>query len=320
MKNLTVLGAGNAARDLVSKIREQDKDCNITLIDKQNYYFSRDDAIVFPGDTKRKIDLREWADSAGIEFINDKVEKINSQRRKIYLKQNQAREFQNLVVATGIVSKKMTIKGEHREGFFYLSDIDSLKLRDLLRVTSEVCIYVSTWLGLRLALSLVSLGKKIKIVSYSLDFLGQEKSRVIELLKEKNIDIYLNSFIQEVVGEGMIKAVKISPLKVFSSQMVFIDSGFVANLSFFEEPLQLRNTIFTGQEDIYLLGDVNFPNIENQVLFSSTQKRAERQAGVLAEFLLKGVKPDLSGIEVEENSLVANIDKILRPAEGGAQY
>jgi len=314
MNDLTVLGAGNAARDLINKIRQQDKDCNIALIDKENYYFSRDDAITYPGDIKRKIDLGEWADSVGIEFINDKVERINSQRRKIYLKQNQAREFQDLIVATGLASKKMTIKGEHREGFFYLSDMDSLKVRDLLRVTSEACIYVSTWLGLKLALSLVSLGKEVKIVSYSFDFLGQEKERVIELLKEKNIDLYLNSFIEEAVGEGMIKAVKISPLKVFSSQMVFIDSGFNPNLSFFEESIQPKDTIFTEKEGIYLLGDVNFPNIENQVFFSSNHQRAMTQAGILASILLTGTRPDLDDLEpkTEENELNIYIDKILQ--------
>ena len=314
MKGLTVLGAGNAAQELIKKIKEKNKDCNVTLIDKENYYFSRDDSISSPGDIKKKIDIVEWAASMGVEFINDKIERINSQRRKIYLKQNQARDFQDLVVATGLVSKKMTIKGEHREGFFYLSDIDSLKVRDLLRVTSEVCIYVSTWLGLRLALSMVSLGKEVKIVSYSLDFLGTEKERVIQLLKEKNIDIYLNSFIQEAVGEGMVKAVKISPLKVFSSQMVFVDSGFNSNLNFFEEPLQPKDTIFTDREGIYFLGDVNFPNVEQQVFFSSNHQRAKRQADILAEVLLTGIRPDPHSLEleIEGNESEIDIDKILQ--------
>jgi len=43
------------------------------------------------------------------------------------------------------------------------------------------------------------------------------------------------------VGEGVVKAAKLSPLMVFSSQLVFIDSGFVSNLNFFEDGIIIED-------------------------------------------------------------------------------
>ena len=312
MESITILGAGIASQVLIKKLRQENASCKISLIDKNNYYFPREDFISRPGDISRKIDLEQWTQSLGVEFINDKVQRVDPHRKKIYLRQNQVREFKKLIVATGLISKKMTIKGEHREGFSYLSDIDPLKLRGFLRISSEICVYVSTWLGLRLAISLASLGKEVKIVSYSLDFLGQEKIRIIDLLNEKKISLYMNSFIEEAVGEGMIKAVKISPLKVFSSQMVFIDSGFSPNATFFEEEVKLHETFFTDFEDIYFLGDINNQDIEKEVSFTSNYENAKQQATIFSEFLLKGTRPDISSlVRVEDNTKI-NIDKILQ--------
>ena len=312
MESITILGAGIASQFLIKKLRQDNETCKITLIDKNDYYFPKEDLISRPGNISRRIDLGQWAQSLDVEFINDKVERINPQRKKIYLRQDQAREFKKLIVATGLISKKMTVKGEHREGFYYLSDIDPLKLKGLLRISDEICVYVTTWLGLRLAISLASLGKEVKIVSYSLDFLGQEKNRIIDLLNEKNISLYLDSFIEEAVGEGMIKAVKISPLKVFSSQIVFIDSGFSPNVTFFEEEVELHETFFTEFEDIYFLGDINSQNIEGEVSFTSNYEKAKQQATIFSEFLSKGTRPDMSRLVPVEDNTKINIDKILQ--------
>lgn len=284
MKNITVIGAGTAGLTFIERIREKGWDCQITLIDKNDYYFPKKDLISRPGDISGRIELKPWAEDKQIEFINDFVERVSLKRKKIYFRQTEARTFDTLVVATGLSSKKISVKGEHREGFFYLSQIDPFKLKDLLRISSEVTVYVSTWLGIKLALSIRALDKEVRLVGPSLDFLGEDKKRVLNFLQEKNILLHLNTSLEEAVGEGMIKAAKILPLKVFSSQMVFIDSKFSANRGFFEEEVVLRDTFFTDFENSYLLGDVTRNDIEDEFFFDSNYKEAQKQAGILAEY------------------------------------
>jgi len=310
MENITILGAGVSGLALIEEIRAKNIPCNIVLIDKCAYSHPGSEAIHSPGDISKRIDIVEWAKQKGVEFILAWAERINPRRRKIYFKEGQPRDFDNLIVASGLNSKKLPVKGEHREGFFYLSDIDQVKLRNLLRISNEACVYVSTWLGLRLAIALVALGKDVKIVSANLDFLGEDKEKVVMALGSKNIGLYLDAFIEEAVGEGVVKAVKLSPLMVFSSQLVFIDSGFTPNLKFFEDELIIEDNFFTNFEGIYLLGDVNRKDIDREVFFNSNYEDVKKQTRVFSEFITTGVKPDSNSRGSIDKEKIINTEEL----------
>jgi len=315
MENITILGAGVSGLTLIEEIRAKNTPCNIALIDKNSYSYPKSELISSPGDISKKIDLDEWTKERGVELIPAFVERINPRRRKIYFKEGEPRDFDNLIVASGLSSKKLPVKGEHREGFFYLSDIDIFKLRSLLRISKEACVYVSTWLGLRLAIALIGLGKEVRIVSANLDFLGEDKERVINILGAKNITLYLDAFIEEAVGEGVVKAAKLSPLMVFSSQLVFIDSGFVPNLKFFEDEFIIEDNFFTNFEKVYLLGDVNRKDISQKVFFTSNYEDVKGEAHVFAEFIATGVRPTFSKQIIADNSVRTNTEELFRPFE-----
>jgi len=310
MENITILGAGVSGLTLIEEIRAKNTPCNIALIDKNSYSYPKRGLISSPSDISKKIDLDEWTKERGVEFIPAFVERINPRRRKIYFKEGEPRNFDNLIVASGLSSKKLPVKGEHREGFFYLSDIDIFKLRSLLRISKEACVYVSTWVGLRLAIGLTGLGKEVRIVSANLDFLGEDKEKVVNALGAKNITLYLDAFIEEAVGEGVVKAAKLSPLMVFSSQLVFIDSGFVPSLKFFEDDLIIEGNFFTNFEKVYLLGDVNRKDIGQEVFFSSNYEDVKGEAHVFAEFIATGVRPAFSSQGSIDKNVRVNIEEL----------
>jgi thioredoxin reductase len=166
-------------------------------------------------------------------------------------------------------------------------------------------------LGIKLSLALVGLGKEVRIIGANFDFLGEKKERVINFLQEKGITLHLESSIQEAVGEGMIKAVKISPLKVFSSQLVFVDSGFSPNLGFFEDEIISRDTFFTNHEDVYLLGDVTQSDIETKVLFSNNYQEAREQAALLCDYILDEKAPVFQRKVEDAQDIDKEIDVIL---------
>lgn len=310
MEQITILGAGIAGLSLVEAIKKKQNNYDITLIDQRCYHFRNSELVSSPERLNNKLELKDWSVNRNVEFINARVEKINLRRQKIYFKADiDPRSFGKLAVASGLTSKKLPLKGEHREGFFYLSALDPCKLNDQLRIAKEVTVYVSTWLGLKLCLALASLGKEVRLVSSDLEFLGQNREKVITLLKERaNIFLHLDAVIEEAVGEASIKAVKISPLKVFSSQLVFIDSGFTPNLQFFEEEVCCRETFFTDFEGIYFLGDVNNPGISSEVLFAANAERAKQQAEVFAAYLLEDRPPvqDTVGLTPDREQEVIN--------------
>ncbi|MFH1519157.1 MAG: FAD-dependent oxidoreductase [Candidatus Omnitrophota bacterium] len=310
MENITILGAGVAGLALIEKIRARNITCNITLINKDSYSFPRRAIISSPADISQRIDLNQWAEARKVDFFLAQVERINPRRRRLFFKDGQPRDFDNLIIASGLVSKKLPIKGEHRDGFFYLSGIDSLKLNGLLKISKEVCVYVSTWLGLRLAIALADLDKEVRIVSANLSFLEEDKQKVINALEEKKIVLYLDAFIEEAVGEGVVKAAKLSPLMVFSSQLVFIDSGFISNLKFFEEEVSTQDVFFTNFEGIYLLGDVNRKDAANEIFFSTNHQAAKKQADLFIDFMATGQRPVFSKDNLEQKDLNLNQEDI----------
>lgn len=317
MKEILVIGAGPAAITFLNRIIEKKAQYKITLVNKLPYSFNKNE-LVSNLTCKKELELESWAQSHGIEFIGDSAERINTKRRKVYFKQKPARDFETLVVASGAKSKKIEVKGEHREGFFYLSDIDPMKLKDLLRISTEAVIGVSTILGIRLALTLAALEKEVRIITEDLEFLESAKERCINFLQNKNIAVHLNSSIEEAIGEGAVKATKINPFKVFSSHLVFIDSGFIPNRGFFEDELGAHDTFFTAAKDVYLLGDVTRSDLESEFFFPFNYQEAASQGAILADFILEGKPPVFerrSAGEEDRQKIIEDIFKAREAAE-----
>jgi hypothetical protein len=80
-------------------------------------------------------------------------------------------------------------------------------------------------------------------------------------------------------------------LKVFSSQLVFIDSGFKPNLSFFEDEVVVRDTFFTNHEGVYFLGDVTRSDIEKDIAFANNYEETKEQASYFCDYLLEQKTP-----------------------------
>jgi thioredoxin reductase len=285
MKKITVIGAGVAGMKLIEEIRAQGLECRVRLIDQNKFFISRKDMIKTPLDISGRIEIAEWAKEKQVDFIQSKVERVSPKRNKIYCKTGETFEFKTLIAATGLRSKKILLKGDHREGFFYFSDMDNFSLCQAAKISRESAVYVSDWLGIRFAVSLIEMNLEVLLISSSLDFLGPRKKNVLNYLKSKNISVHQGYSIEEVVGEASVKAVKLIPLKVFSSQLVCVDSGFTPNLDLFDEEVIPRDTFFSNFENIHLLGDVNEKNIENEDLFIYNHHNALKQAEIFALFL-----------------------------------
>ena len=289
MRELCIIGAGEAGINLIKELRSLDKDLRISFVDKRDYYFTRKDLFLWWAAKSpcQIIKLEDFAKDWDVQFIKAKVERINFNNRKIFLKDKEAIEFKELVISSGAKSKDLFIKGDFREGFFYLSGVEPFLIKDLLKISSDTIVFASTILGIRLAIYLSFLNLEIKLIAQNLSFLGNYQTRILEFLKEKNIDIYLDATIEEVFGESMVKATKVSLPKVLSSQLVFVDSGFIPNRKFFDAQITVQDNFFTNYERVYFLGEVNNEAIENERFFIFNTQDARAQAHCLAKYLIK---------------------------------
>jgi len=290
MNNLTIVGAGTAGISLAQDLRSRDAAIPITVIEKNSYWVSRkkywDNLAI-----KEKTYLPDWAKEKNITLVQDEVDRVNPERKKIYLKNSEPQNFGTLIIAAGLKSREIPAKGGHRDGFVYLSDIDPFKVRDLLKISSDAVVYAATALGLRLAGSLKAAGKDVTVVAGDWSFLGDDKAVVLNALSDSGIAVYSDSVIEEAIGEGTVRAVKLSPLKVLSAQMLFVDSGFTPNYNFFDQPLVRDGAFSTNHTDVYLLGDAAVSDIENERFFLNNFDDCLIQSRALADFLCDGKPP-----------------------------
>lgn len=278
--SIHILGAGVAGFNLAKKLKENNFSGEIFLIDKRKYYFERKSIFSLLTDNKIEvIDLKKVSSKLGINFINKEVVRINFSKKKLFFKDGGVSDFDNLVIATGLVSKDLSfLKGKNYEGVFFLSHIEPFFVRDYLRMSKEITIFSFTFLGIKLAFFLSSLKKEIRL------FLSTPfaiKRKLLKSLTSQGVNIHFEK-IEEIIGEKEVKAIKTEKGKFFSSQCVFVDSGFKPNSKLFDYSLNFSY--------VYLLGDVKNKEIEKKYFFFKNNYFCQEEANRLALFFVEKQK------------------------------
>ncbi len=299
--DITVIGSGVAGTAFVNKVRDLNRKVKITLIDKNNFYFPKKQMTKDPINFRYLQRIDDWSKNLGVDFIWSEVEKINEKAKRINLANLEKVNFKNLVVASGAINEPLKIKGNRREGFFYLSEINPKDLKVLLRIYQEAVVFVTSLEGVRLSSFLRSCGKEVRVVASDLNFFGAKKEKIIDILKHKKIKLHLGYTLVEAIGEKSVKAVKVvadtnasefaqseSPeMKVFSAQLVFADTKLTSNISFLngcEAGLERKDN-FTRCNQIYLIGDAAKSELGSRKSYFGNSFKAESEGKLLAEYL-----------------------------------
>ncbi len=281
--HICVIGGGRAGLALISELRRQGSDARLTLIDKKQYFCDHEDLwpLLFKKDIKKVVDLNRFAEARQVSFVRAEVDRINFNKKIVYCKDKSSYSADKIVVCCGLVSRDLDLKGDHREGFFYFSDIDFFALRDHLSWVEDIVVYAGTFIGLRAAFYLSYFKKELKLLVPASDFLGSRTARVLSLLREKKIDVYENAAITEIVGEKAVKAVKTSLPKVFSAQLVCVDSGYCPSSRILDLEC-CAGTHKTSYEGVFVIGDQRLPDSPSENFYLGHSVQAEQEGEGLA--------------------------------------
>ena len=312
--NIAVVGAGEAGKSLIENLKAQGNSLKVFLIERQSPSFRKslllDWLVGRVPDMDFFIDLeRIKQDYPFVEVINDKATRINFEKKKLFFKDSQSLDFDKIVLCCGLSHKKISFQGSFKEGVYYLADGSVAKLKDNLIIFNDIIVYADTVLGLSLALRLSSLkDKEIKIISQDLNFIPDScRSKVLDKLREKNIDVYLSQQISEALGESRTKAIKLSSGKFLACDVLILDTPYINNTDILrdsQQPNQIKGSLLeidaymnAGIDFCYACGDIANKNVESRRYFLANQKNARAQGRIVASNIL-GAKETFS---VEEN-------------------
>ena len=234
MNKIIVLGNSPAAVKAIENIRAHDKESSIFIIAHDGSYpYKREifSAVIAKEASVEDIYYRDkkFYKDHHIEVILDKtVTRINFKRKKIFTEQKEQYAYDQLILAELPDATKLTdIKGGHKEGVYSLRKIKYIdKLIKEVPLIDVIAIQSHTPAGLQAAAALLKLNKEIYLLSTNDNAVKEIQDHALKNYIETCIHQEklhcVNDTIEEILGDTVLKAVKLNTGKVLGCQAVIL--------------------------------------------------------------------------------------------------
>ena len=220
-----IIGSSAAGTSAARSIRKADAAGEITLITKDNAFFSRCQLHLLAAG-KRSLQQANflpegWAERESITIMwNTEASALNPEEHTVSTSDGKSIKYDRLLIATGSHSWTPPIDGIEGELSFNLRNLeDADKIQEVLPFVKVVSIIGAGLVGVELAVELSQLGKKVNIIElapYPLPMQLEQITgeRCANLLEDAGIDLYCG---EKVVG--------VSRLENDSPKSIILDSG-----------------------------------------------------------------------------------------------
>ncbi|MFH1414155.1 MAG: FAD-dependent oxidoreductase [Candidatus Omnitrophota bacterium] len=269
MKEFVVIGNSAAGISGVEAIRTKDRQSKITVISDEDYnsYCRCLISYYLSGEVKEdKIFYRpeSFYKNNNINLIlNKKVARIDPKKNRVILEDKSNLGYDSLLIATGSSPKFPEINGIKKKGVFGFRTIkDAKEIAWLVPVTKTACVLGGGLIGLKAAYGLKKRGVDVKVIIGSKQVLSQmldfESAQFVKKrLEENGIELILGENVQEIIGNGDIKAVKLDSGKAIGCSLVIVGKGVSPNIGLIKDTQIKVNQGIVTKEFL----DTNIPNI-----------------------------------------------------------
>jgi len=274
-KQFVIIGNSAAGIAAVEAIRLRDKESKIIVISDEDYsaYCRCLISYYLAGEVKEEKILyrpESFYKENNIELLlNKKVERVDPKKNRIICEDKTSLTYDALLIATGASPKFPETPGIKKKGVFGFRTIkDTKDISGLLPVTKSACVLGGGLIGLKAAYALRKRNIEVKVIIRSKQVLSQmldfaAASLLARRLEENGIELILGEDVTEVIGNGDIKAVKLTSGKAIGVSLVIVGKGVEPNIDLvkdteikFNEGIIANNLLQTNIPNIYTAGDV----------------------------------------------------------------
>lgn len=277
MSGLVIIGASYAGVQAALTARDSGYSERITLIADEHVLpyqrppLSKDflldkvtqDALVLRDDIffkQKQIDL----------MLDTRVHAIDRHARKLTINGHNATfAFDKLFIGTGSHARRLTVPGAELDGVCYLRSMrDAIDLKERLQNAAEIVIIGGGFIGLEVAASASSLGKKVTLIESASRLLERSVSPLVsqfllDLHTRHGVDVRLNESIASISGDnGRAEFVTTAGGTRLRADLVLIGIGGVPSDQLAQNAqITCSNGIvvddhgLTSDPDIYAAGD-----------------------------------------------------------------
>lgn len=270
--DLLIIGAGPAG--MTAAIYASRSNLKFKIIDKlaPGGQMIKTDVIEnYPGFVKISgfeltMKFVEHLDKFGIKIeIEEATEIIKEEYYKIITKSGKSYISKKIIIATGVISRKLNVPGEEKfagKGISFCSTCDGFLYKDKI-----VVVVGKGNSALSSAIFLSKIAKKVYLINKDSDF--KNKGKLFEtLINIPNIEIKYFSKVIEIVGNNKIEYITIKNKEGIEEKIktdgVFVLIGNIPNSKLVEglsevcikKEILVDKNMKTSQDGIYAIGDV----------------------------------------------------------------
>src|SRR3989338_3948023 len=308
MSHLVIIGNSAAGISCAEAVRKYEKQLKITIISKEDYTgYNRSLLSYFlAGDIKEERLIyrpKKFYQENDIELLlNKKVTQVIPKKNQLLLEDKTRIDYDVLLLASGSSPKfPEGIKGIQKKGVFGFRPIEDARgMLELVPIAHTACILGGGLIGLKAAYGLKKRNLEVKVIVRSPQVLSQVLDKESALLfgkrlGEHGIEILSGSDVQEVIGNGDCKAVKLDSGKVIAANLVVVGKGVKPNTELiqdsgirFEEGVLVDEYMKTNIQNIYAAGDIAqaYDAILEEAAVNALWPNAVEQGIIAAENIL----------------------------------
>ncbi|MDR2425939.1 MAG: FAD-dependent oxidoreductase [Endomicrobium sp.] len=285
-----IIGNSAAGINASDAVRTLDKKGDITIVSNEEFPAYGRPLISYFLSGKVKAENMNYRDEDFYSLrnikllLNTEAEKVDAVKKKVTFRGGGKVDYDKLLIACGSTPFVPEIKNlkEQKNVFTFLTYKDSIKLKEALSKDSKVIIAGAGLIGLKAAEGLYGQVEKITVIDLAdrlmSSVLDKTAADIIEKhIKEKDIEVLHNIYIEEVEGKEKVKRVKFSNGDRPECDILIIAIGVRPNIKLAvsagiktERGIIVDEYMQTSQKDIYAAGDcvesLDMLSNENKVL------------------------------------------------------
>ncbi len=304
--NILIVGAGQAAGQLLITLKQNKFSGKITLIGDEEWYpYQRPplSKLFLSGELEHSrlfIKQANFYNDLDITFrFNTRVKKIDTHNKIIDLNDIEL-NYEQLILATGTRPRKLSIDGSNLKNIFYLRDIsDAENIKSVIKNKKSIVIIGAGYIGLEVAATAVKSGLSVTVIEKQDRVMNRVVSKQVSGFfesehKSHGVNFIFNDDIVSFSGGKKINEVNLLSGKTIKTDAVLVGIGGIPNTEITDKTkivsdngIKVDNQCRTNVKDVYAIGDCtnHWNTLYNRYIRLESVQNAIDQAKVVASNL-----------------------------------
>lgn len=239
-KSIVIVGAGHAGGSLAAFLRQYGFQGKISLIGDEQfppYHRPPLSKAWLKGEVKLDalyLKPKAFYETQDIEFVSGrKATGFDPIAKSVRLSDGESRHYDELVIATGADSRRLSIPGAERENVFYLRNLEEAeRLSESLKASKKLAVIGGGYIGLECAATARAMGIEVTVFERAPRILERVASAPLsEFLTQyhsaKGVRFFLDASVVEILGADCASGVRLADGRVFECDAVLVGVGAV---------------------------------------------------------------------------------------------